>query len=40
MNNTFYNTMAIKKIRRSISMALAGICEVLVTDLQIGARLV
>ena len=38
MNNTF--TMALKKIRRSISMAFAGIYEVLVIDLQTGARLV
>ena len=39
MTDTFYNTLAPKKFRRSISMAFAGIYEVLVTDLQIGARL-
>ena len=33
-------TLALKKTRRSISMAFDGIYEVLVTDLQIGARLV
>ena len=40
MNNTFYNKLALKNIQRAISMASAGIYEVLVTDLQIGARLV
>ena len=40
MNNTFYNALALKENRRSISMAFAGIYEVLVTDLQIGAKLV
>ena len=39
MNNTFYNTLALKTIRRSISMAFAGIYEELVSDLQIGVRL-
>ena len=37
MNNTFYNTLALKKIRRFISVAFAGIYEILATDLQIGA---
>ena len=32
MNNTFYNTLALKKIRRFISMAFADIYEVLVTE--------
>ena len=30
MNNIFYNTLALKKIRRSISITFAGIYEVLV----------
>ena len=34
MNNTFYNTLALKKIRGSISMAFAGNYDVLVSDLK------
>ena len=32
MNSTFYNTLALKKFTRSISMAFAGIYKVLVTE--------